>query len=79
MIRTQISFGAELYRAAQAEAGRLGISLAELCRRAVGQALGERGGPTDKPWMRYSGSIKNGRKDDSANANIDRVVSGSRR
>lgn len=79
MIRTQISFGAELYAAAQAEARRRGISLAELCRRAVERTLGERGGPTPKPWMRYSGSIKKGRKDDSDNANIDRVIYGLQR
>ena len=76
MIRTQISFDADLYREAQREAARLGISLAELCRRALRRGLGMKGSPKGKPWLRYSGSISGGRVDESSKANIDGVVYG---
>ena len=78
MIRTQISFDAELYREAQREAARLGISLAELCRRAVRRVLGRQGAPKDKPWLRFTGSISGGRVDESSKANIDGIVYGEK-
>ena len=57
MIRTQISLSEEEYEAAKREAQRLGISLAELLRRALRPLL-----PADasKPWMRYAGFIESG-------------------
>jgi len=69
MIRTQISFTDEEYAAAQREAGELGISLAELLRRAVRPLL-----PSDpsKPWMRYAGMIESG--DSKSSQSIDGVV-----
>ena len=79
MIRTQISVDAKTYRAAQVEARRLGISLAELCRRALAKMLGDVGTVKAKPWMRYSGSIRGRGERDSENENIDRVVYGSRK
>jgi len=78
MIRTQISFDADLYREAQREAARLGISLAELCRRALRRGLGMKRAPKDKPWLRYTGSISGGRVDESSKANIDSVVYGEK-
>ena len=78
MIRTQISFEEDLFRDARAEASRLGISLAELCRRAVRQVIAGRRAPKEKPWMRYSGVIRGGRADESSKANIDRTVYGSK-
>ncbi len=71
MIRTQISLTKEEYEAAQREAERLGISLAELLRRSLRRLL-----PTDssKPWMRYAGMIESG--DADASQNIDSVVYG---
>ena len=69
MIRTQVSLTEEEYEAAQREAGRLGISLAELFRRSLRPLL-----PADstKPWMRYAGMIESG--DPTASQSIDSVV-----
>jgi hypothetical protein len=79
MVRTQISFDEELYRTAQREAARLGISLAELCRRALRRVIpGGPPTPEKKPWMRYSGIIEGGRPDESSKENIDRVVYGEK-
>lgn len=73
MIRTQISLSEEEYRAAKAEAARLGISLAELLRRSLRTVL-----PVDesKPWMRYSGMVASGDPDSSQS--IDDVVYGNK-
>jgi len=73
MIRTQISLSEEEYEAAQREAERLGISLAELLRRSLRPLL-----PADpsKPWMRYAGMIESG--DASASQSIDGVVYGQK-
>ena len=69
MIRTQISFDANLYAEAKAVARRQGISLAELCRRGLQEILGRQS--SAKPWMEYSG-ILSGRPEDSAT--VDSVV-----
>ncbi len=71
MLRTQISLSQEDYDAAKAEAARLGISLAELMRRALRAAL-----PADasKPWMRYAGMVESG--DPASSLHIDDVVYG---
>ena len=55
MIRTQISLPQEEYEAAKEEAARLGISLAELLRRALRSALPE----TDAadPWCDVNTSL----------------------
>ncbi len=73
MIRTQISLSEEEYEAAKREAKRLGISLAELMRRALRPLL-----PADesKPWMRYAGFIESG--DPRSSRNIDDVVYGEK-
>ena len=73
MIRTQISLSEEEYRAAKAEAARLGISLAELLRRSLRSVL-----PADesKPWMRYSGMVASGDPDSSQT--IDDIVYGNK-
>ena len=73
MIRTQISLSEEEYRAAKAEAARLGISLAELLRRSLRSVL-----PVDetRPWMRYSGMVASGDPDSSQT--IDDVVYGNK-
>ena len=69
MIRTQISLSEAEYHAAKTEAARLGISLAELLRRALRGAL-----PVDqsKPWMRYAGMIESG--DAQSSTRVDEVV-----
>jgi hypothetical protein len=71
MIRTQISLSEREYEAAKQEAERLGISLAELLRRALRSLL-----PVDasKPWMRYAGMVDSG--DPDASGKIDEVVYG---
>lgn len=73
MIRTQISLSEAEYSAAKKEAGRLGISLAELLRRSLRAIL-----PVDesKPWMRFAGLVESGDPDSSRN--IDDVVYGTK-
>ena len=51
MIRTQISLDEEEYTLAKKEAAALGISVAELVRRAVRRMLPTPGGA---PWMTVS-------------------------
>ena len=71
MVRTQISFDKSLYIRAKRVAKRRGISLAELCRRSVAEAVAA--ADTQKPWMSYAG-IVDGDPDDSAR--VDEVVYG---
>ncbi len=71
MVRTQISFDEALYVRAKRVAKRRGISLAELCRRSVAEAVAAE--DTQRPWMRYVGII-DGEADDSAR--VDEVVYG---
>ena len=73
MVRTQISLSELEYGAAKREAGRLGISLAELLRRSLRTML-----PADesKPWMKYAGMIETG--DPTASQKIDDVVYGQK-
>ena len=74
MIRTQISLSEREYRAAKAEAARLGISLAELLRQSLRHII-----PADgsRPWMRYAGMIETGEED--ASQKIDEVVYGQKK
>lgn len=71
MIRTQISLSAEEYAAAKNEAGRLGISFAELVRRALRVVV-----PADdsQPWMRYAAMVETG--DPRSSLTIDELVYG---
>lgn len=71
MVRTQVSLTEEEYKAAKAEARRLGISLAELLRRSIRSIL-----PVDpsKPWMRYAGMVESG--DSESSRHIDDLVYG---
>ena len=72
MVRTQISFDESLYEVARREAKRQGISLAEMCRRALRSAIAQV--PTDAPWMRYAGTLASG--DPNASESVDAVVYG---
>jgi hypothetical protein len=74
VIRTQISVDKELYERAKVVARRKGVSLAELCRRSLEQAVSLE--PTDKPWMAFS-AIVEGTASDSES--IDEVVYGRER
>jgi hypothetical protein len=71
MIRTQISVDENLYKRARAVARRMGISLAELCRRSLEEVVARE--PSDKPWMARAG-IHEGEESDSSS--IDQVVYG---
>lgn len=71
MIRTQISVDEDLYQRAKELAVREGISLAELCRRSLQEAVSRT--PSEKPWMAYAGTIA-GNEDDSST--VDEVVYG---
>jgi len=73
MIRTQISLDEEEYALAKKEAQALGISVAELVRRAVRQVLPPRG---EAPWMRYAGLVESG--DVRSSQSIDEIVYGSK-
>ena len=72
MIRTQISFDEVLYERAREVAHEKGISLAELCRRALLNILGEK--KTNLPWMQYAGIYSS--DDPRTSENIDEVVYG---
>jgi hypothetical protein len=71
MIRTQISVDEELYARAKAVARREGISLAELCRRALSEVVARQSG--DDPWLAFAG-IFDGEANDSES--VDSVVFG---
>ncbi len=76
MIRTQISFEKAEYEGARRLAARLGLSLAELCRRGLREALAREshaaGQAPGQPWMRHAGALASG--DPGASESIDRVV-----
>jgi len=71
MIRTQISLDEQEYALAKKQAARLGISLAELMRRAIREVL-----PPERkvPWMRYAGFVESG--DPRSSQSIDEVIYG---
>ena len=69
MIRTQISFDADLFARARQAAKRQGISMAELCRRAVAEVIARES--PDRPWMSFAG-IFDGSENDSES--VDSVV-----
>jgi len=71
MIRMCISVDAALYARAKRAARRQGISLAELCRRSLADAVGRQ--PSKRPWMAFAG-IVGGRPEDSGS--VDGVVYG---
>jgi Ribbon-helix-helix protein, copG family len=73
MIRTQISLDKRDYALAKKEAAALGISVAELMRRALRAAL-----PTteESRWMRYAGFVETGNSRSSRY--IDEIVYGSK-
>lgn len=71
MIRTQISFDKALYERAKRVAKRRGVSLAELCRRSLAEAIGR--DDDAQPWMRFAGVV-DGEPGDSAR--VDEVVYG---
>ena len=73
MIRTQISLDEREYALVKKEAKALGISVAELVRRALRQSLPARG---RAPWMRYAGFVESGSA--TSSQSIDDIVYGSK-
>jgi Ribbon-helix-helix protein, copG family len=73
MIRTQISLEEREYALVKKEAAALGISIAELVRRALRQAF-----PVNDqaPWMRYAGLVASG--DSNSSQSIDEIVYGTK-
>lgn len=70
MVRTQISIDRDLYDEARLHAKKLGVSVAELCRRGLrGIVAGER---ESRPWMKYVGCVSSG--DADASSSVDDVV-----
>ena len=59
-----------MYRKAKDEARRLGISFAELCRRALTQVLRRRAATA--PWMAYAAAVESG--DPEASRTVDEMV-----
>ena len=72
MIRTQVSLERDMYEEAKREAGRQGISFAELVRRALARVLPV--SETLAPWMCHAGTVAEG--DREASTSVDRVVYG---
>ncbi|MEP6886513.1 MAG: CopG family transcriptional regulator [Gammaproteobacteria bacterium] len=71
MIRTQISFDKALYDKARRVAKRRGVSLAELCRRSVAEAVSRE--ESSHPWMSFVGVLDGDANDSSS---VDHVVYG---
>lgn len=74
MIGTQISLPEAEYQATKRESARLGISLADLVRRALRRMLLA---DTSKPWMRYPDMVEFG--DPQSSASVDEAVYGAER
>jgi hypothetical protein len=78
MIRTQISFERDEYEKARRVAERRGVSLAELCRRGLRDAVAREksvsGGSTQQPWMRHAGALASG--DARSSESFDAVLYG---
>lgn len=73
MIRTQISLDVAEYKLVKQQARALGISVAELIRRAVRDSLPPGNGGT---WMRFAGLVESG--DPNASRSVDDVIYGSK-
>ena len=73
MIRTQVSLDKHEYDLARKQAAALGISVAELIRRAIRQVLPV---PGEGPWMKYAGFVESG--DSNSSQSIDDIVYGSK-
>jgi len=73
MIRTQVSLDREEYAMAKREARVLGISVAELVRRALRDALPARG---QGPWMKFAGFVES--HNPRSSQSVDEVVYGQK-
>jgi Ribbon-helix-helix protein, copG family len=73
MIRTQVSLPADEYELVKQQSRSLGISIAEVIRRAVRDALPHGDGGA---WMRFAGFVESGNPKSSQS--IDEVVYGEK-
>lgn len=78
MVFTSVALEPDLYDHASEVARRRGISLAELCRHALREAVARHPeaavrNPGDKPWMSYLGTLNGHRRDSRS---VDEVVYG---
>ena len=73
MIRTQVSLDAAEYERVKQQAQALGISIAEVIRRAVRDTLPYN---DSSPWMRFAGFVESG--DPQSSRSIDEVVYGAK-
>ena len=73
MIRTQISLDREQYALVKKQAAALGISVAELVRRAVREILPIK---EEGAWMKYAGLVTSG--DPHSSQSIDELVYGAK-
>jgi hypothetical protein len=73
MIRTQVSLDAADYELVKRQSRVLGISIAEVIRRAVRDALPSNEGGS---WMRFAGFVESG--DAQSSQTVDEVVYGSK-
>jgi hypothetical protein len=73
MIRTQVSLNATEYELVKRQSRELGISIAEVIRRAVRDAL-----PSDESgaWMRFAGFVES--DDPQSSQSVDEVVYGAK-
>lgn len=78
MIRTQVSLTKTEYHLAKEAAKSLGVSLAELLRRALAVALPRLAKPNarSRRWMSYEGLIASG--DSKSSQTIDDVIYGQK-
>ncbi len=72
MFRVQTRLSPEEYATAKGEAGRLGISLAELLRRSLRAVLPQ---IANAPWMEFTGMVESGTPNSSTR--IDEIVYGN--
>jgi hypothetical protein len=71
MIRVETSLSPGDYAAAKIEAGRLGISLAELLRRSLRAILPQN---ANASWMQFAGMVESG--DSNSSRRIDEIAWG---
>ncbi len=73
MIRTQVSLPADEYELVKQQARALGISIAEVIRRAVRDTLPPSEGGS---WMRFAGFVQSG--DSKSSQSIDEIIYGAK-
>ncbi len=73
MIRTQVSLPADEYELVKQQARSLGISVAEVIRRAVRDALPHAEGGA---WMRFAGFVESGNPQSSQS--LDEIIYGEK-